>query len=200
MTKTGIGVLILCMCGLAACEDATGNDTTPVTVLLTDAPGDVLQAWVTISEIYLQGDDTDPASGGGRVTLLSDPFEADLMTLAGDFAVMVDGFEVPSGTYGQLRFVVDGGYLVVDDGGDGLVYATPGYALPDGMVADGVLMCPSCSQSGLKVSMPGGLVLDGTAATLAVDFDVAESYGHEAGQSGKWVMHPSLKTTAPPAP
>jgi hypothetical protein len=193
-----MSALILGVCGLAACQDATGNDTTPVTVLLTDAPGDVLEAWVTISEIYLQGDDSDEASEGGRVTLLSEPFETDLVTLVGDFATMVDGFEVPSGTYGQLRFVVDGGYLVVDDGGDGLVYATPGYELPEGVEADGELMCPSCSHSGLKVTMPGGLVLDGTAATLVVDFSVEDSFGHEAGQSGKWVMHPSLKTTPPP--
>jgi hypothetical protein len=26
-----------------------------------------------------------------------------------------------------------------------------------------------------------------------VDFDVAESFGKQAGQSGKWVMHPVLK-------
>jgi len=50
------------------------------------------------------------------------------------------------------------------------------------------------------VSMPGGLVFDGAAQTLVVDFDVAESFGHEAGQSAKWVMHPSLKSTPPPAP
>jgi len=199
MNRTGIAVLILCACGLSACQDTTGNETTPVTVLLTDAPdGEILEAWVMISEIYLQGDDADPENESGRVPLLTGPaFETDLKTLVGEFATMVAGFEVPTGTYGQLRFVVDGAYLIVDDGADGLVYATPDYPLPDDLEAYGVLMCPSCGQSGLKVSIPGGLVLDGTPETLVVDFDVAESFGHAAGQSGKWVMHPSLKVIEP---
>jgi hypothetical protein len=196
MTRTGLGALLLCMCGLAACRDVGGTDTTPLTIVLTDAPGDVLEAVVTIREIYLQGgiDSTDTA---GRVTLLSEPVTTDLLTLAGSFATLVDALEVPSGTYGQLRFVLDGAYLRVEDGAGEAVYATPGYAEAPAQV-DGELKCPSCSQSGLKVSMPGGISLSGAAQTLVVDFDVAESFGHEAGQSGKWVMHPSLKATPPP--
>jgi hypothetical protein len=199
MNRAGIGTLLVCLCGVAACQDTTGTDTTPLTIQLTDAPGDVLEAVVTISQIYLQGDEADPADPadpGGRVNLLSQPVTTDLLTLVDDVATLVD-MDVPSGTYPQLRFVIDGAYLRVEDadGGD-LVYATPDYSEAPPEV-DGTLMCPSCSQSGLKVTMPGGIVLDGTAQTLVVDFSVADSFGHEAGQSGKWVMHPSLKATPP---
>jgi hypothetical protein len=191
MSRTGIGALLLCLCGLAACQDTAGNETTPLTVVLTDAPGDVLEAVVTISEVYLQGG-ADSTNASGRVTLLSVPVTTDLLTLASSFTTLVDAMNVPSGTYAQLRFVIDGAYLRIEDATGELVYATPGYADAPAQV-DGDLMCPSCSQSGLKVTMPGGIVLDGTPQTLVVDFDVAESFGHEAGQSGKWVMHPSLK-------
>jgi hypothetical protein len=30
---------------------------------------------------------------------------------------------------------------------------------------------------------------------LVIDFDVSESFGHEAGKSGKWVMHPVIHAT-----
>lgn len=200
MNRIGIGALLVCMCGLAACQDTAGNDSTRLTIQLTDAPGDVIAAQVTISEIYLQGDDSDPANPAGRVNLLSTPVSTDLLTLANDVATLVD-MDVPSGTYAQLRFVIDGAYLRVDDGNGGeVVYSTPDYAEAPAQV-DGELKCPSCSQSGLKVTMPGGLVLDGSPASVVVDFSVADSFGHEAGQSGKWVMHPSLKgTMTPPTP
>jgi len=58
---------------------------------------------------------------------------------------------------------------------------------------DGDLMCPSCGTSGLKVNVVGDLTFDGTNETLIADFDVSESFGHEAGNSGKWIMHPSIK-------
>jgi hypothetical protein len=179
--------------GLAACQDIGGTDTTRVTLQLTDAPGDVLEAVVTISQIYLQGG-SDSTNASGRVVLKSSPVTTDLLKLANDVETLVDSAAVPSGTYSQLRFVLSGAYLKVDAAGGPLVYATAGYAGAPPKV-DGTLQCPSCSQSGLKVTFPGGITLDGTAQTWVVDFDVSESFGQEAGQSGKWVMRPSLKAT-----
>jgi hypothetical protein len=44
------------------------------------------------------------------------------------------------------------------------------------------------------VSFPGSLKVNGDEDQIfLVDFDVSESVGHEAGNSGKWIMHPSLK-------
>jgi hypothetical protein len=196
MSRIGIGALLVCVCGIAACGDSTGNDTTALTLLLTDAPGDVLEAVVTIREIYLQGG-SDSTSTSGRVILLSEPVTTDLLTLAGTYTTLVDAVEVPTGTYGQLRFVLDGAYLRIEDETGERVFATAEYAEAPAQV-DGELLCPSCGQSGLKVTMSGDVTLDGPAQTLAVDFDVADSFGHEAGQSGQWVMHPSLRTTTPP--
>ncbi|MEJ2679654.1 MAG: DUF4382 domain-containing protein, partial [Gemmatimonadota bacterium] len=143
----------------------------------------------------LQGSATeDPPDG--RVQLRQDTFTTNLLTLSDSVADLVQGVTVPSGTYGQLRFVVDGGYIVVDNGdGTSSVYATAGYPLPDTLQATGTLQCPSCAQSGLKVTMPGALSVNGDQKILLVDFDVSESFGQQAGSSGIWVMHPALKAT-----
>lgn len=185
----------------SACDSTTGNDSTPLTLLLTDAPSaTITEAVVTISSIYLQGGEADGESG--RVTLMSTPITTDLLTLKDNIENIVDAVEVPSAVYGELRFVIDGAYITVDDGTGptGLkTYATPDYPTPGPV--DGELLCPSCSQSGLKVGLDGALELTGTAKTLLVDFSVEDSFGQMAGTSGTWVMTPSIKAAPfePPA-
>jgi hypothetical protein len=181
--------------GAVACDNNNDpGETTQVRVLLTDAPGDIMAAVVTISEVYLQGGEE------GRVTLRDDEFTTDLLTLANDFAVLVEGADVPSDVYEQLRFVVTGAYIQVDNGDEtSSIFATSeDYAgLPEGSVVDGVLQTPSFDQSGLKVNLPqDDLALEGESTTWLVDFDVAESFGQEAGGSGQWVMSPVITGTA----
>lgn len=188
-----VGVSVLG--GAIACDNNSDpGETTQVRVLLTDAPGEIEAAVVTISEVYLQGGDE------GRVTLRDDEFTTDLLTLANDFAVLVDGADVPSDVYGQLRFVITGAYIQVDNGDEtSSIFATSeDYAgLPEGAVVDGVLQTPSFDQSGLKVNLPQEeLALEGESTTWLVDFDVAESFGQEAGGSGQWVMNPVITGTA----
>ena len=182
---------------LAACSDASGPDSARLSILLTDAPGDVLEAVVTIEQIYLQGGSADAdeeAPEGARLNLLAEPVTVDLLTLVDEWMTLIEGAEIPAGTYGQLRFVVSGAYLRVEEAEGERIYATSSdYAgLPDDAEVGGDLIAPSFAHSGLKVSFPGGVTVEGETALL-VDFDVAESFGRQAGQSGKWVMHPMLK-------
>jgi hypothetical protein len=183
---------------LLSCSDSSGPEgTARVSILLTDAPGDVLEAVVTIEQVYLQGGSDESEAegeGGGRVNLLAAPVTVDLLTLADEWMPLVEDAEIPAGNYGQLRFVVTGAYLrVAGETGDRIYATSADYAgLPDGAVVEGSLQTPGFSHSGLKVNFPGGLTVDDETALL-VDFDVADSFGHQAGQSGKWVMHPVLK-------
>jgi hypothetical protein len=188
---SALAVLTLGM--LASCSsDSTSAGSSKVSVLLTDAPGDVKAAVVTISEIDLQG------SGGSKV-LLSAPVTVDLLTLASSTSQLINNAVVPSGTYTQLRFVITGGYIEVENSdGSTSIYASsatyPG--LPVGADVTGNLQMPSLAQSGLKVNLPSGsTTLDGSAKVYLVDFNVAESFGHQAGSSGQWVMHPVIKAT-----
>lgn len=193
-------LLVAGLTALGACGDATGSSRGTVTILLKDAPGDVKKAVVTIDQIYLQpGSD----SGASRVVLRSTPVTGDLLTLRNDVATMVADAVVPPGTYGQLRFVISGGCLVVEGAtpSSSTIFSTPSYpeiaqCTAGGATTGGTLQMPSFAQTGIKVTLPNGGVTIGTEAKiLLVDFDVSRSFGKEAGNSGRWVMTPALKAT-----
>lgn len=190
----------------AACQDrsptspGTTNNTTTTTpigagkgftLLLTDAPGDVVSAVVTISEVKLQGQ-------GGEVSLLQHPFTGDLVQLRNSVATLVQGLDIPAGSYSQLRLIISGAYIEVATTNGTRVYASsPNYAgLPAGKHVDGDLQMPSFGTSGLKIDLPGGKLDVGQGATIVmIDFDASQSFGHQAGNSGKWIMHPVIKAT-----
>jgi hypothetical protein len=179
---------------IASCGGDSMSSAGParLSVLLTDAPGDVKAAVVTISEIDVQG-------SHGSTVLMNTPVTTDLLTLAGTTASLVSSAVVPAGTYAQLRFVITGAYVEVDNGdGTSSFYASsPDYAgLPSGAHVTGTLQMPSFGQSGLKVNLPASdATLTSGEKVVLVDFDVSQSFGHAAGQSGMWVMHPVVKAT-----
>lgn len=184
-----------------ACDGVTSpRGTGELTLLLTDAPGDVLSAVVTIDQIYLQPSEDSDAQ---RIILRDEDVITDLLTLADSTASLIEGVEIPEGAYGQLRFVISGAYIAVEGetADDTLYYAsTPDYAaLPEGVTVDGVLIMPSLAQTGIKVNLPNDAIViaeDGVVV-LVVDFDVAQSFGQAAGMSGNWVMTPVLNGFVP---
>ncbi len=200
LRRVGSGLAVAALALTAAsCESSTGLQTGKLSLLLTDAPGDVVAAVVTIEQIFLQPGDS---SASGRIILRNEPVTTDLLTLVDDTQSLVDTLAVPVGDYRQLRFVISGAYLEVDgDAGTTSIYASsPDYAgLPDGALVAGELQMPSVAQSGLKVKLPGDVLVIGEdeSVTLIVDFDVAQSFGKLAGGSGKWVMSPVLTGMAP---
>jgi hypothetical protein len=185
---------VMAAVALAACDGGTGSNPAQISIRLHDAPGDLEHAWVRVDRVYLQG--TSAAdSTSGRVDLLTTKSAwIDLTTLTGsNFATLVPNTTVPAGNYSQLRIVVCEAYVVTDDGS---VYATDDAELPAGVTADGELRIPSGCSSGFKVKLPGGGVeLENDATILSVDFDVSQSFGHVAGNSGAWVMHPVMTAT-----
>lgn len=174
--------------GLAACDDlsggSTGNDMARVNLKLTDAPAELASATVQIREIYLVGSESDTlGSTDGRVVLFEGDHTYDLLDLQNGVTADLASVLVPVGTYRQLRFVIGDATLTTLSG---QTYST----------ADGSLKCPSCAQSGLKVKFAGeGLRIDPADQVLVLDFDVAQSFGHQAGKSGKWIMHPVITAT-----
>ncbi|MBZ4397519.1 MULTISPECIES: DUF4382 domain-containing protein [unclassified Myxococcus] len=171
-----------------------GGDDGKVSILLTDAPGDGIEtAVVTISSIYLQGGDSE----GGRVVLRDEPVTVSLLELANSTSELVSEAVVPNGDYDQLRFVITGGYLEVrnEDGTTSIFATSDDYAgLPEGAEVSGRLHMPSYGSSGLKVKFTEKLTIEGEQKILLVDFDVAQSFGKEAGNSGRWVMSPVIKS------
>jgi hypothetical protein len=185
---TGVAALALALILLlTSCDTRSGPSFGSLTILLTDAPGEVVEAWVTIQDIYFQGRGGEEDPPGGRVYLLEGAAEThELLSLANTVAEVVVDQEVPAGTYGQLRVVLSGGCLVTDAG---KVYASPGYG--ECGAADGHLHMPSMAQTGVKVLLHGFTVTEGQQ-TLLLDFDVSQSFGKAAGASGQWVMNPVI--------
>lgn len=183
----------------ASCDSPAAVRTGALSLSLTDAPGDVVTAVITIEQIYLQpGND----STGSRFVISDEVVTTDLLTLVGTTQELVDSLQVPVGTYGQLRFVISGGYIEVEQAGGGtLIYASsPTYAgLPAGAVVAGTLQMPSYASSGLKVTLPAGAIVitDDGFAQWVVDFDVSQSFGQAAGGSGNWVMTPVVHAVVP---
>lgn len=174
--------------GLGACDalsgGATGNDVAHVNLRLTDAPAELSAATVQIKQIYLVGDEADTAGAeSGRVVLFEGDRTYDLLDLQNGVTADLANIAVPAGSYQQLRLVV----------GDVSLTTLSGETFS---TADGTLKCPSCAQSGLKVNLPGeGLRLQAAEHVVVLDFDVAQSFGHEAGKSGNWIMHPVITAT-----
>lgn len=178
---TGALALFLAL-GMAACDDPAGDDSARVTLRLTDAPGDLSEANVQIRQVYLVGEGGD--SLRNRLVLYDGGGTFNLLTLSGGAtAELARDVVVPAGTYSQVRIVI----------GDATIRTREGATFS---TASNTLQCPSCAQSGLKVKLPGGAVrLDEDTNVLLLDFDVSQSFGRQAGRSGRWVMRPVVTAT-----
>jgi hypothetical protein len=194
MTKWTAAIMAVGLLSLVACEESgisgPRSEMASLSVYLTDAPGDVEAVWVEILDITLQGGD------GETVSLLGAPTDLILLTdLVGTAQLLVENAELEPSTYRQLRMQVGDAVLLSKDG---TVYVKGDPVLPDGLegAAMGNLQCPSCSQSGLKVKIPNDeMGLEEGSAALVLDFDVSQSFGHKAGNSGNWIMHPVIHGT-----
>jgi hypothetical protein len=198
MMKHGrLALPLLAALAMAACDGGTGgNGDARVSIRLTDAPGDLQEAWVKIDRIYLMGGPADSAQDGRTDLLTTGTDWVDLLTLSGGrTAELVDGAVVPAGRYSEMRLVVCEAYIVANNGD---VYATSDAELPAGVTADGTLHIPSGCSSGVKIKFKGDepVELESESTIMTVDFDVSQSFGHQAGNSGRWIMHPVLHATA----
>lgn len=176
---------------VGACDDGlAGPQEGSLTVRLTDAPGDLDAAWISVTEIRLQGQ-SEEGPGGTTLTAQSDVDPIPLEK--GQVTELISGASVSPGTYAQLRLVVDGGVVRATDGD---VYTFGDTPLPDGVSESDVVgsfQCPSCVQTGVKVVLPdGGIEIEDASTILMLDFNVEESFGHTAGQSGAFVMRPLI--------
>lgn len=191
------GILVL---PLAACEDdATGPEAQArLSVFITDAPGDVHAAVVTISRVEIlgtaaaeEGADGD-AETDNVIVLTEEEWTGDLVELQNQVDALVSGATIPAGRYRELRIVITEACIEVETESGSDIYSSSSDFDACGEV-DGELQMPSFGSSGLKVRLPGngGMDITGTESLL-LDFDVAQSFtGHEAGS--RWVLSPVLR-------
>lgn len=187
-----LAALALPVLGCDDDDDTTGpgDQTTALTVQLTDAAGDFHAAVVTISEIYLEG-----TGDNAHVALLSSPVTVDLTDLANSAQSLVDDASVPNGTYSAMRATISGAYVEVenDDGTTSIYASAPDYAgLPSGATVAGALTLPSDAASGVAITLPSeALTYNGDDESLLLDFEASSSFTTDGG--GGWTLAPVVE-------
>jgi outer membrane murein-binding lipoprotein Lpp len=171
---------------LAGCDSGGSGGGGTMTVNLTDAPGDVQQAEVTIERVAAVSADNSSEGGAreGGVDVLSDSsFTTDLTRLQDGVTELLGEVQVPPGTYSQIR-------LVTADTADVL------YETDSGGTASATLKQPSASETGIKINFdPVDLNSESDRAEVTLDFSVQESFV-EAGQTGTYIFKPVVDAEA----
>jgi len=170
---------------LTGCDSSQTAGGT-MTVKLTDAPGDILEAEVTIERVAAVRE-TDASNGtameGGTSILTDSSFTVDLTTLQGGVTELMGEVQLDPGTYNQIRLKT-------------AKQATVMYENSNGEPAEADLQLPSASETGLKINFdPVELDSEGDRAEVTLDFSVEESFV-EAGTTGTYVFKPVIDAEA----
>lgn len=162
----GLLVLFLALTGACTDDDPTGpnaDGTGTLSVLITDAPTDVLESATVIVDSVV----AIPADGP-PVTLETELDEVNLLELTDGVSALLAQEEVAAGTYVQLRLMVSEATVQLEDG----------WTFRDG-TTEKTLQVPSGAQTGIKLVLGGGdgeTVENGGATSLVVDFDADRSF------------------------
>jgi hypothetical protein len=182
-------VPLLVLAGGTAC----GNETEPsangtLVVRLTDAPSDVLEsATIYVSEVSVNVN----GAGASDVVITSTDASFDLLDLQNGVTATIGSASIPTGTYHQVRVLVDSGRVVLK----------AGHTFSDG-TNTAKLTVPSGSQSGIKVNISPPVTVTEGETVLVVDFDVSQSFvfqgpsDHPNGVLFKPVLHATVLDVA----
>ncbi len=148
---------------VAACEkSSTAAGTAQFSVFMTDASAPGIQsATVWISKVYLIG---GADSTGTRFVVDSTPAPYNLLTLQNGVTTELGTVTIPTGSYEQLRFVVDSARIVLSSG-----------QFADGTTSK-MLTVPSGAQTGIKVVFGSPVQVTPGQTILVADFSVSQSF------------------------
>ncbi len=190
-TLRRLGVVLLLAIGLVAytgCDafDSSSSDGGQLEIYLIDAPGDIVEAIVTIEEVAVvpanEADEGDAREGGISV-LEVDEFTVDLTELQDGVDTLMANTTLPEGTYSQIRLITarEADVLYEDESGD---------------IQEADLRLPSAEETGVKVNFPPFSFEDESdRVELTLDFDLEESFV-KAGESGSFIFKPVVKADA----
>src|SRR5689334_10679209 len=154
---------LLVLAAATACSDNTGaSGTGTVVVRLTDAPSDDLQsATIYVSQVTVKGSDVS----ADEQVVSSTKASYDLLTLQNGITATLGSVTVPTGTYSQIRLLVDSARVVLKTG----------HTFADGSTT-AKLTVPSGSESGLKVNLSPAVDVTSGQTVLQIDFDITQSF------------------------
>ncbi len=180
----GTGLILIAAACSADSNPTGGSNTGTVVVRLTDAPSDDFQsATIFVSQVALQpGDNTS-----SPVILSSTKMSFDLLTLQNGVTAEMANVSIPTGSYSQVRLIVDSARVVLK----------AGHTFSDGSTTAS-LRVPSGSESGLKVNFSGPVSVTTGQTVLLVDFDLSQSFVFQGPSShpNSVLLKPVLHATA----
>ncbi len=172
---------------LAGCDSGgTSGSGGTLAVKLTDAPGDIVQAEVTIEQVAaVPTEDTSEgdATEGGTSILTDSSFTVDLTTLQGGVTELLGEVQLAPGTYSQIRLKTARQASVM-------------YEDTTGTAKEADLMLPSAKETGVKINFePVTLDSENDRAEVTLDFSVEDSFV-KAGQTGTYLFKPVVAAEA----
>lgn len=167
------GAIILLMASCSNDDNGSGSGTARLQVALTDDPGDFRAVYIDVQDININYKENDDAGWLPLAGFRKGRFN--LLTLVNDRDTVLADANIITGTVKEIRLILGDNNYVVTNRGDSIRLQTP-----------------SGQSSGvkLKINMP---VTAGVLYKLLLDFDVAKSI-HKAGNSGKYILHPVIRT------
>jgi len=176
------GALALTGCDTVGTSDASG-ESGQLTVLLTDAPGDLTKAEVTIERVSIvpTGDSASgDAEEGGIEVLSEDPLTVDLLTLQDGATTALGEISIPEGRYSQIRLIT---------ARDATVY----YEDANGDEQEADLMLPSADETGIKINFDEFTIDERSdEVEITLDFNVEDSFVQN-GPTGRYIFKPVVQ-------
>lgn len=173
--------LLIIVIVFVGCNESNTTSSTQgnsrISVKLMDDPGDYENVFIDVFDVMVKFDEDDNDDDNGWQSLEAiNTGIYDLLELTGGVNVLlVDDYEIPSGTLKQIRLILGEDNTIVIDG----------ETFP--------LRTPSAQQSGLKILV--NETLEGNYGyTFLLDFDVDESIVM-AGNSGNINLKPVIRAT-----
>ncbi|TCO07046.1 DUF4382 domain-containing protein [Natronoflexus pectinivorans] len=179
-------VIALSLLFYGACNE-TEKGTGTLNLSITDAPidtEDITGVYITINEIQYH------KSGNNWATFeeFEGPKTYNLLDLTRGESDLLGSFELSSGTYSQIRFILD-----LPDHNHGFP-TNPGCYLEFGDGSVEPLFVPSGGQTGYKAVGAFHVPLNGSV-DITADFDVRKSVV-VAGKTGRYILKPTIRLVA----
>jgi hypothetical protein len=189
---TAIASVLIIACGGDGGGSAGSGSggTGSLALSLQDAPTDDYQAvYVTIKEVQVhRGGSGD--SDAGWETVASPNATYNLLELVNGVREELGLATLASGSYTQMRLILgqnpDNGINIFSE-----AHPFPNYVIEEGTDAVHELKVPSGYQTGIKI-VKGFSINANQTTELILDFDASRSVV-KAGNSGKWLLKPTIK-------
>jgi len=170
---------------LTGCDSNESSGGT-MAVKLTDAPGDILKAEVTIervSAVRSSNTSSGGATEGGTSVLSDSAVTVDLTRLQGGVTELLGEVQLDPGTYSQIRLKT-------------ARQAVVSYENENGDSTEADLRLPSANETGIKINFePVNLESEGDRAEVTLDFSVEDSFV-EGGTMGTYIFKPVVDAEA----